>query len=342
MYHGPVGEELFARAALPAYGCDSDGDLRLLSFSENATFCHRPRDDRSGDTALVLRVHRPGYHSAVAIRSELCWMRALADDTGIATPEVIATTAGAPLVSIDLGGQTRHVDAFALVDGRTAEELPGEMEFGELGRVTARMHQHARSWEPPRWFTRFRWDLTTTLGADKRWGDWRDAPGMTTGLRSIIERADTEVSARLRDFGDAPDRFGLVHADLRLANLMVGPQRSLTVIDFDDCGWSWYLADLATVISWIETGPDAERIVAEWLTGYQEIAPMSADDLAMVPTFIMLRRLMLTAWIGTHPESGAALEVGDGFVGGTAQVAERFLDHSLAATVSPPGPAVMR
>ncbi len=38
--------------------------------------------------------------------------------------------------------------------------------------------------------------------------------------------------------GTGPQRYGLVHADTRLANLLVDGGR-VSVIDFDDSGFSW-------------------------------------------------------------------------------------------------------
>ena len=95
-----------------------------------------------------------------------------------------------------------------------------------------------------------------------RWGNWRAAPGLTAAGHASIERALTVIGDRITEFGTGPDRFGLVHADLRLANLMVDPS-GITVIDFDDCGWSWHLTDLGAVVSWIEDTPEAEEIVTE-------------------------------------------------------------------------------
>lgn len=44
----------------------------------------------------------------------------------------------------------------------------------------------------------------------------------------------------------------------------------------------------------------------------------------MIPTFVMLRRVMLTAWIGSHPEADSALAAGADFVSGTAEIADRY------------------
>ena len=73
----PADHALFARAALPAYRRDLDTPLQLLSLSENATYLV------CDDDPIVLRVHRPGYHSLEAIRSELVWMGALRAQTAV-------------------------------------------------------------------------------------------------------------------------------------------------------------------------------------------------------------------------------------------------------------------
>ncbi|MCB0938199.1 MAG: phosphotransferase, partial [Mycobacterium sp.] len=141
--------------------------------------------------------------------------------------------------------------------------------------------------------------------------------------------AAADITAKLTEFGCAPDRFGLVHADLRLANLMVDPAdigAGITVIDFDDCGWSWYLADLGAAVSFIEDTPAGERIIADWLTGYREIGAIPAAHLELVPSFVMMRRIMLTAWIASHHDADAAVGVGGQFAPGTARLAERYLE----------------
>lgn len=313
----PADHHRFARAALPAYARASDAPLRLLSLSENATYLV---DD---DRPMVLRVHRPGYHSPAAIRSELAWMTALRCETDVVTPILIPSTDGRDVVAATVEERALYVDAMSFVDGCTAEERPDAVGYDELGRLTAQMHDHAARWSPPAFFTRFRWDLDATLGPDARWGDWRAAYGRRGGA-VVVEQAAARVAAALRDFGQEPDRFGLIHADLRMANLMVSAS-GLTVIDFDDSGWSWYLADLGAMVSFIEDTTRARQMITDWLRGYRQVRPLPVAHLAMVPTFVMWRRLMLTAWVASHSESDAAVTFGDGFAEGTVGLAERYL-----------------
>lgn len=297
--------------------------MRLLSLSENATYLVE------GEEPIVLRVHRPGYHPLAAIRSELAWMQALRIETSVTTPELVATLDGTDVVVAEVDDEALHVDAVTFVAGCTAEEDPEAVGFDELGRLTAVMHEHSRNWQFPDGFTRFRWDLETILGPRARWGNWRMAPGLTDADRVVIQRAVDDITAKLTDFGCSPDRFGLVHADLRLANLMVDPadvSAGITVIDFDDCGWSWYLADLGAAVSFIEDTPAGERIIAEWLTGYFEAGSFPVEHLALIPSFVMMRRIMLTAWIASHFDADAAIGVGVEFAPNTARLAQRYLE----------------
>ncbi|MHC9291170.1 phosphotransferase enzyme family protein [Mycobacterium sp. LTG2003] len=318
----PADHELFARAALPSYRRGGDAPLRLLSLSENATYLV---DD---DDPIVLRVHRPGYHSLAGIASELEWMAALRRETPVKTPQLVHAASGEQVVTAAVGDRELHVDAVTFVPGCTAEEAPDVVGFAELGELTAIMHEHTQRWARPAGFTRFSWDLDAILGPRARWGNWRVAPALTADDRASIQAAVTEITRRLDAFGTGPDRFGLVHADLRLSNLMVDPAApgtGITAIDFDDCGWSWHLADLAAVLSWIEDAPQAGGIVTEWLRGYRSVRHLPDDHLTLVPTFVMLRRIQLTAWIASHADADAAIAVGADYARGTARLADRYL-----------------
>lgn len=312
-----------ARQACGAYGLGERTDLTLLSLSENGTFLAR-----DGDRVVILRVHRHGYHDRAAIESELAWMAQLRAEGTVATPELIPACDGRSVVEVRHAGVDRYVDAFAHIPGHTAEEAPDRVSFHALGAVTARLHQHALTWAPPHGFRRFSWDLDTTLGPEARWGQWEHGPGVGSKERRVLAAASAQVRQRLSEYGSGTDRFGLVHADLRMANLMVSADHALTVIDFDDCGWGWFMADLGAVVSWMEERPDLDMLVRQWLAGYLTVRALSAHDLEILSTFVMLRRLMLTAWLGSHPHSPPARTYGDRFAAGSAQVAARYLEDT--------------
>jgi len=250
--------------------------------------------------------------------------------TRVATPEPIPAADGRDVVAARVGGNTLHVDAVTFIEGCTGEDNPEAVGFDELGRLSAHMHDHIARWNAPSYFTRFRWDVEAILGPSARWGNWREGPGLSAEGVAVVERAAAAVSARLTEFGQQPDRFGLVHADLRMANLIIAPGGlgGITVIDFDDCGWSWHLADLGAVVSFIEDAPEAERMIGDWLRGYREVRDIPGDHLGMIPTFVMLRRLMLTAWVASHADADVAVTVTGGFATGTVELARRYLSDA--------------
>jgi Ser/Thr protein kinase RdoA (MazF antagonist) len=134
------------------------------------------------------------------------------------------------------------------------------------------------------------------------------------------------IEQRLNRFGQGPDRFGLIHADLRLANLLVTDDDT-RVIDFDDAGLGWFLYDLATAVSFIEERPDLDRLLQAWVQGYRIEAPLSAEEEGEIPTFLMLRRLASVAWIGSHPETDLARELGEPFIEGSVRLARKYIER---------------
>jgi len=317
---------LCALDALHAYDCHPDSGVELLNVSENATFL--VTDPEHGPS--VLRVHRLGYHTEDEIASELAWMDALRAEAGVRTPRVLTATDGRRVVTAtEAGGAVRHCVRFEFLPGTEPDAGTGagssaETHFAELGTITARMHRHARQWQRPGWFTRFHWDYPAAFGAEARWGRWQDGIGVGPAETEILGRLAGTLERRLAVFGSGPDRYGLVHADTRLANLLVH-DGAVSVIDFDDAGFSWYLYDLGTSVSFFEHEPSVPALIDSWLTGYRTEGELAAADEAEVWTFILFRRLLLVAWIGSHQGAGIAAELGAGYTRDSCDLAERYL-----------------
>ena len=197
--------------------------------------------------------------------------------------------------------------------------------FRSLGALSARMHAHARGWTLPDGFDRPDWDYEHTIGPAGHWGAWQDGLGIGPAERAQLERLDAAIESRLRAYGRDASRYGLVHADIRLANLLVDDGH-VRVIDFDDCGFAWFMYDFATTVSFMEDDPRVPELRDAWVEGYRSVAPLAAEEEAELETFVMLRRLLLVAWIGSHHEFATeAAELGAGFTAGTCTLAERYL-----------------
>jgi Ser/Thr protein kinase RdoA (MazF antagonist) len=310
----------FARAVLEPFGFSARASLSLLSLSENATY--RVDDPRDGRTA-VLRVHRTGYHPPGAVASELAWLQALRRDEGLLTPEVFAAADGREVVDVTIGAVTRQTVLFEFLDGTEPPEEHLAEKFELLGEICARMHRHSLGWARPASFVRFSWDFDCCVGETGRWGRWQDGVGVGPEELAVLGRAAAVMRDRLRRFGSGPERFGLIHADMRLANLLVSGS-DIQVIDFDDCGFGWFLFDLGASLSFFEHDPRVPALCDAWQRGYRRVRPLAADA-AEIPTFVLLRRLQLVAWVGSHRFADSARDLGAEFTRGACELAERYL-----------------
>ena len=313
----------FAQRAALAYGCAPASTVRLLNVSENATYLVEHPDQGP----CVLRVHRLGYHTGAEIESELAWMDALRAEAGVRTPRVLPAPDGQRVLALpDAGRRAAALRALRVPAGHRAR----------------RRRRHATS---PSWARSPRGCTSTPASGPGRPG----SPGSagTTRRRSARSPAGDggrtasasarpsgtcsaglagALGGRLARFGTGPGRFGLVHADTRLANLLVDGGR-VSVIDFDDSGFSWFLYDVGTAVSFFEHQPHVPELVDSWLSGYRRVLSLPAEDEAEIWTFIMFRRLLLVAWIGSHQAAEIARQLGAGYTQDSCDLAERFLSR---------------
>ncbi len=305
------------------YGLPAGTQVRLLNVSENATFLLEPPEGPS----RVLRVHRADYQSPAEIRSELAWIDALRREHTVPTVIPIAADDGELVVLLNDSGcaEPRPVVMFEHISGREplGDDVAG---FELLGETAARLHLHARRWQPPPGFTRFRWDYDGAFGGTARWGRWQHGLGVGRAESEVLTRLDAVLRARLAAFGTGPDVFHLIHADMRLANLIVDDTGVTHVIDFDDCGGGWYLYDLGSALSFFEHQPHVPELIDAWLRGYRKVLPVPAEHEREIPTFVMMRRLLLTAWISTHAETPTGREMGAPFTADTVRLADAYLE----------------
>ena len=102
----PILMEVAVRAT-QSYALPPGLQVDLINLSENATYRVEAPDGRR----WALRVHRDGYHSRVAIASELAWLMALRDNGVVVTPRPVAGRDGEVIqvVGHDRLPRPRHV-----------------------------------------------------------------------------------------------------------------------------------------------------------------------------------------------------------------------------------------
>jgi Ser/Thr protein kinase RdoA (MazF antagonist) len=149
-----------AQAALPRYGL-SGAPMVFVAYSENAVFRVVGPHGR-----YALRVHRPGHQTEASLDSELAWMAALRRDAGLPVPDPRPSLNGDLHVRVSAPGvpRPRNVSLLSWIQGRRIANDLRPAHFDTLGRLMARMHDHAAHWQPPEGFTRRHWDWEGLFG----------------------------------------------------------------------------------------------------------------------------------------------------------------------------------
>lgn len=313
--------------ALKKYGLENTCQARLLQISENITYLIENKESLAKEA--VLRISRPGYHTLAELDAELEWLKEIKNYTPLVVADPIRGKNGfyVQVISSWMIDSTYACVMYEFLEGAAPdEEDQGEIikHFMTLGETTAYLHRQAKMWKYAGSLNRFTWDYESMIGEKGKWGSWQAAVDLTPEVRGLLERTSQVIKRRLSSYGMAKEKFGLIHADLRLANLLVEGEQ-IKVIDFDDCGFGWFMHDLAASVSFIETKPITPDLIAAWLEGYTQVERLRQEDISEVDTFVMQRRLQLLAWIASHFDSDPVQELSIGFTEGTAVLAERYL-----------------
>jgi Ser/Thr protein kinase RdoA (MazF antagonist) len=263
-----------------------DATYSLVAARENAVFKITSDTDN-----YALRLHRSGYRTDAELLSELQWMNAVSEG-GIKVPAPIASTSHALLHVVD-GVQ---VDVLTWLSGITMDQtLNGQVNradlFERLGKDMARLHAVSDAWPQPDGFIRCSWDRDGLLGQAPLWDRFWDNPGLARDDRSLLiamrDKADNELASL-----EATLDYGLIHADLVAANVMVNGD-ALQMIDFDDGGFGFRLFDIATALLKHLDAPDYPELRAALIKGYTSERPI---DLAALDLFMMLRAATYVGW----------------------------------------------
>jgi len=318
-----------ARRALRAWALE-DARIEPIKYRENAVFAV----DGGDAGRYVMRVHRPGYRSDVHIASELAWASALTR-AGVLTPEAVPTRDGGLLCTTQVDGvpESRQCDLLRWIDGYPVGSIEDGVADGDsvvvqtyrrLGEIAATVHTHGASWNRPEWFSRPAWNVESLVGECPAFGNFWELDCLSREQLDVLFAARERTRARLGAFGYGADRYGLIHGDFLPENVY-RCEEGTRLLDFDDCGESWYVFELATSLYFLRAQADYERIRDALISGYRAVRPLPDVQLAMMPTMMMARGLSYLGWPAGRREIHAAQEIAPFLAEDTVALARQYL-----------------
>lgn len=300
-----------ALQALKSFPVEAE-NVELIAHSENVTF---RISVRGASTDYVLRLHRPGYNSIEELNSEREWTQAL-KDADMSVPDSLLTRGGEYFVPIDIpgvatqcyAGMTTWIEGSTLNDYLETNSDRDEREgyFRRIGELAAAIHNQSTNWETPPGFARPRLDLDGLLGEAPRWGRFWEHTDLTASEQKLLRRARKRIHDTLNDYGERPDNFSLIHADLHPGNIIYNGD-DLALIDFDDSAYGWHLYEIASALIEDRFLPGFAALRDALLDGYRSHRPLAKRDVDMLPEFLLLRGMAIIGWLYQRPEHGGSV-----------------------------------
>jgi len=301
-----------ALKALTAYDVQ-EPRLKALQHEGNTTF----RVDSANGERYMLRIHHPALRTVETVRSEMMWLAALRRETDLVVPEPITTLDGNLLTVTNVTEipEPRICVLFRWIDGRFLDHRLTSSQLERVGAFMARLQLHGAQFRPPAGFVRGRLD-NLTEAARRMAGQGTnetlirqqiDNPvDESAAIHLVAEICSPEDGARVAALirkarevqqvvGQTSETFGLIHGDLHQGNYFFH-NGQVRAIDFDDCGYGYYLYDMAVTLSEVNWRKNTPELRKGFLKGYHSIRELSSEHEGYLDMFIAFRDLQLIIW----------------------------------------------
>lgn len=273
--------------------------ISRLKYYNNITF----QIDATNGSRYVLRINRPGFQDANAIHTEAQWLMALQNDLGMIVPDPVPNQKGDLVTTASTSGvpEPRHGILFRWVYGRFLHAKLTPTIMSRVGQTLAQIHTHGQNYVSVNTFSRKHWDHIRLLHQEAGTNPNAVYTLMTKKERTLFDKARNQAEEQILALNKTPNTYGLIHGDLHPRNFLVLNQE-ICPIDFDECGWGYYMYDITVALSELRRRPDYPQMWAAFFEGYRTIRPIPKSQEDLFPTFLIARIIMLVRWQAGIPD----------------------------------------
>jgi Ser/Thr protein kinase RdoA (MazF antagonist) len=281
-----------ARIALGEFGI-TRSRLTLLASRHNDVF--RVRSSSGGQ--FVLRVQNDLLSDAEA-RSQIEWMESLIKHANITVPAPVRTLDGRPFTRLKTGSDNRRAVLLKWVPGRPARRRD-ETVYRSAVRMIAQLHNHAQTFRPSRGFACRQLDGDWLFGARFFVRATRSARHLDTSQRKVARAAERLVRNTMANLGHSKRRFGVIHADLNLDNIVFHCGNP-SPTDFDEFGKCWFVFDLAELIRTSISSQNWQERKQLATSAYTEERKLDDAEIEAFDAFIVATFVQYLNWAFIH------------------------------------------
>ena len=153
------------------------------------------------------------------------------------------------------------------------------------------MHRQSIEWKIPKRFARPHWDWHGLFDFDYGVPGEDTRAAISKKHRQAFSDALNLLQESFDQMGKGKDVYGLIHADLGVIDNVVYRAGEAKPLDFDDCGFGYWLFDLGVALAqyysdFNNTTPTMRNAFVE---GYKETSPLSDINLEHLDLFMLAR-----------------------------------------------------
>jgi len=274
--------------ALSRFGISEDNVQLLDGFESYIYEFSRPDGD------FILRIGHSLRRTKELIQGEVDWINYLAAG-GAGVAKAILSDAGQLVEFLeDDHGDCFMATAFEkAMGGPPTKELWNPKLFQAWGSLLGRIHALTKAYQPPNPnCRRDPWDSPGNLQVQ----EWLPPS------ESISSSKFQELMHYFENLPKSRDSYGLIHQDAHAGNFFVDDAYNITLFDFDDCVYSWFIYDIAMVFFYGLMGHEndadhIEHFCRHFFVGYNQENSLSPVWLPEITFFLKLREIDLYAQI---------------------------------------------
>jgi Ser/Thr protein kinase RdoA (MazF antagonist) len=283
-------EEILNKA-IELFGLDRDKTIKINSF-ENFIF-----ESVWRDTPCILRITHSSHRNMEQIKGELDWINYLADNDAPVC-QAFPSSKGNFVEKIAHQDSSYFLAAiFRKVEGLfldNNQHLLTDSLILKWGKLVGKLHRLAKDYSP-----------LTKESTRPIWSDY--IPTIKEYLAEepfALQRAK-EIVKTIESLPKDKDCYGLIHYDIHQANFLINDHGDISLFDFDDSEYSWFVADIAvilfTVLWFIKLNGKKSReefisdFLLKFLEGYNQENKLSNWWLNKIDVFLRMRHILLYA-----------------------------------------------
>jgi Ser/Thr protein kinase RdoA (MazF antagonist) len=190
----------------------------------------------------------------------------------------------------------RMVSVMRWLDGRKMRRGLQPKHLAALGEVVAQMHLFSAGWQPPAGFDRAHWDWDSQLGGSMFRHPMSDVVAtIPEKFQQPFQVISGEAKLAMERLGKGPDAYGVIHSDLYPENVLFKAGRAIP-IDFEDCGYGYWLWDIAIALCEWAWGSEWEQMRDAFQAGYSTIRTLPDTQWAQLDLFIAIQFATMVLW----------------------------------------------